>query len=139
METHPERGRASRTLNRNGRNPGAGQAFSRSSCLHRVRSSVVRPGRRPLSRSACRTQWRSVSAAHPIFSAIDVIAAHCEGWSWACSNTIRTARYRTSGENRLGLAMAPILLYLSEAAQDYAWVGEGGWEPVLLWVPKDRP
>jgi hypothetical protein len=33
----------------------------------------------------------------------------------------------------------PTLLYLSEAAQDYAWVGEGGWEPVLLWVPKDRP
>jgi hypothetical protein len=33
----------------------------------------------------------------------------------------------------------PALLYLSEAAQDYAWVGEGGWEPVLLWVPKDRP
>jgi hypothetical protein len=31
------------------------------------------------------------------------------------------------------------LLYLSEAAQRYAWVGEGGWEPVSLWVPKDRP
>ena len=30
--------------------------------------------------------------------AIDVIAAHYEGWSWACSNTIRTARSRTSGE-----------------------------------------
>src|SRR5262249_2006925 len=75
----------------------------------RVRSSVVRPGRPPRSRSACRTQWRSVSAAHPIFSAIDVIAAHCQGWSWACSNTIRTARSRTSGENRLGLAMPPIL------------------------------
>jgi hypothetical protein len=30
------------------------------------------------SRSACRTQLRSVSAAHPIFSAIEVIAAHCD-------------------------------------------------------------
>ena len=42
---------------------------------------------------------RPRSAAHPIFSAMDVIAAHCEGGSWACSNTIRTARSRTSGEN----------------------------------------
>jgi hypothetical protein len=30
-------------------------------------------------------------------------------------------------------------LYLSEAARRYAEVGEGGWEPVSLWVPKDRP
>ena len=58
-------------------------------------------------RSAYRTQLRSVSAAHPIFSAIEVIAAHCDAWSWACSNTIRTARSRTSGENRLDLAMTP--------------------------------
>src|SRR5437870_5426428 len=81
--------------------------FSRSSCLNRARSSVVSPGRWPPSRSACRTQLRSVSAAHPIFSAIEVIAAHCDACSWVCSNTIRTARSRTSGENRLGLAMTP--------------------------------
>jgi len=50
--------------------------FSRSNCLNRARSSVVSPGRRPASRSARRTQLRSVSAAHPIFfSAIEVIAA----------------------------------------------------------------
>ncbi len=55
--------------------------FSRSNCLNRARSSVVSPGRRPPSRSACRTQLRSVSAAHPISSAIEVIAAHCDAWS----------------------------------------------------------
>src|SRR6266446_10966116 len=77
------------------------------SCLNRARSSVVSPGRRPASRSARRTQLRSVSPAHPIFSAIEVIAAHCDACSWVCSNTIRTARSRTSGENRLGLAMTP--------------------------------
>ena len=53
--------------------------------------------------AARRTQLRNVSAAHPIFSAIEVIAAHCDAWSLRCSNTIRTARCRTSGENRLGL------------------------------------
>ena len=41
--------------------------FSRSNCLDRARSSVVSPGRRPPSRSPCRTQLRSVSAEHPIF------------------------------------------------------------------------
>ena len=55
--------------------------FSRSNCLNRARSSVVSSCRRPPSRSACRTQLRSVSAAHPIFSAIEVIAAHCDAWS----------------------------------------------------------
>src|SRR5262245_43277793 len=81
--------------------------FSRSSCLSRCRSSVVRPGRRPWFRSAWRTHFRSVSAVQPIFSAIEVIAAHCESCAASCSTTIRTARSRTSGENRLGLVMAP--------------------------------
>jgi hypothetical protein len=54
-----------------------------------------------------RTQPRSVSAAHPIFSAIDVIAARWDSWACACSNTIRTARSRTCGENAPGLAMTP--------------------------------
>ena len=40
--------------------------FSRSSYLICARSSVVSPGRRPPSRSACRTQLRSVSAAHDV-------------------------------------------------------------------------
>src|SRR5262249_34961903 len=76
-------------------------------CLSRCRSSVVKPGRVPSSRSAWRTHFRSVSAVQPIFSAIEVIAAHCESCAASCSRTIRTARTRTSGENRLGLVMAP--------------------------------
>lgn len=44
---------------------------------------------------------------HPIFFAIDVIAAHCESYWFRCSSTIRTERSRTSGENLLGLAMTP--------------------------------
>src|SRR5512132_4408965 len=53
---------------------------SRSSALIRSRSSLVVPAR-PLSRSACRTQPRSVSAVQPIFAAIEPIAAHCDPWS----------------------------------------------------------
>jgi hypothetical protein len=34
-------------------------------------------------------------------------------------------------------SQATALLYLSEAAQHYAWGVKG--EPVSLWVPKDRP
>src|SRR3954465_14530175 len=64
----------------------------------RSRSSVVGPGRRPWSPSACRTQLRSVSPEQPIFSAIERIAAHCEACSPWWSRTIRTARARTSGE-----------------------------------------
>ena len=75
--------------------------------MSRCRSSVVRPGRRPSSRSAWRTHFRSVSAVQPIFSAIEVIAAHCESCPASCSTTSRTAPARTSGENRFGLAMAP--------------------------------
>jgi len=43
----------------------------------------------------------------PIFSAIEVIAAHCDSCAASCSTTIRTARDRTSGENLVGLGMAP--------------------------------
>src|SRR5688572_5199409 len=81
--------------------------FSRSSCLRRSRSSLVSPGRWPASRSACRTHFRSVSALQPIFSATELIAAHCESCAASCSTTIRTARARTSGENLVGLSMAP--------------------------------
>src|SRR4051795_12431569 len=55
---------------------------SRSSALIRSCSSVVGPGRLPWSRSACRTQPRSVSGLQPIF-AIELIAAHCEAYSSA--------------------------------------------------------
>ena len=49
--------------------------FSRSRCLSRCRSEVLRLGRHPASRSACRTQLRSVSAEQPILSATDRIVA----------------------------------------------------------------
>src|SRR5690348_5819088 len=65
----------------------------------RSRSSVLVPGRLPWSRSACRTQLDSVCAVQPILAAIDTIAAHCDACSVRCSNTIRTARSRTSLEN----------------------------------------
>ena len=63
----------------------------------------------PVSRSAWRTQFRSVSPVHPNLLAIDVIAAHCDGCSGPCSRTIRMARSRTSAEYFLGLAMGSIL------------------------------
>jgi hypothetical protein len=65
-------------------------------------SLVVGPGRLPWSRSAWRTHSRNVSALQPIFAAIEPIAAHCELCSPRCSNTIRTARSRNSGEQRKG-------------------------------------
>jgi len=40
--------------------------FSRSSCFRRWGSSVVRPGRLPASRSACRTHRRRASTCNPI-------------------------------------------------------------------------
>src|SRR5919199_5267415 len=74
----------------------------------RSRSSVMGPARRPWSRSACRTQWRSVSPEQPIFSAIERIAAYCEPCSFWCSKTMRTARARTSGEyGGVRFVMAP--------------------------------
>src|SRR5690606_1251591 len=81
--------------------------FSRSSSLSRSRSLVVIPPRRPWSVSARRTQPRRVSAVHPIFDAIELIAAHCDGYSLSCSNTMRTARSRTSGEYLVDFFIAP--------------------------------
>src|SRR5215211_5843627 len=82
---------------------------SRSSALIRSCSVVVGPARSPWSRSACRTHLRKVSAVQPIFAAIEPIADHCEAWSPPWSSTIRTARCRTSGENRFEVffVMAP--------------------------------
>jgi hypothetical protein len=62
----------------------------------RDRSSVVTPGRAPASVSARRTRWRNVSWLMLSFAEIDSIAFHCDGYSPWCSNTIRTARSRTS-------------------------------------------
>src|SRR5437899_1057750 len=83
--------------------------LSFSSCFRRARSSVVRPGRWPVSRSAWRTHRRNTSTGPPIFSATDRIAPHCDGYSGACSKTIRTARSRNSGEYLLRRPMGPIL------------------------------
>jgi hypothetical protein len=44
-------------------------------------SAVVMPGRAPVSTSSRRTHLRSVSADQPIFSAIEVIAAHSVSYS----------------------------------------------------------
>ena len=76
--------------------------------LSSSRSVVVRPGRVPASRSACRTQRRNDSVRIPSFSPTDRIAAHCDGCSAAWSKTIRTARSRTSGEYLLGRPMGSI-------------------------------
>src|SRR5262249_11407749 len=81
--------------------------FSRSRLLRRSRSLRVSPVRTPWSHSAWRTHFRNVSAEHPIFPAIDSIAAHCDAWSPWCSRTMRIARSRTSGANLVGRAMAP--------------------------------
>src|SRR3954462_11611704 len=82
---------------------------SRSSVLIRSCSAVVGPARSPWARSACRTPLRKVSVVQPIFAAIEPMADHCEAWSPPWSSTIRTARCRTSGENRFEvfLVMAP--------------------------------
>ena len=73
--------------------------FSRSSVFILAAVSVVSPGLRPLSTSAFFTHALSVCAVRPILAAIDTIAAHCEACSARCSNTIRTARSRTSAES----------------------------------------
>ena len=65
---------------------------------------------RPSPGSSTGTHFRNVSALQPIFDAIEAIALHWESYSLWCSNTIRTARSRTSGEYLLGLPMmTPIL------------------------------
>ena len=74
--------------------------FSRSSSLSRSRSSLVRPGRCPGHARPAAPSCAASRRVQPIFAAIETIAAHCEACSPPCSNTIRTARSRTSGENR---------------------------------------
>lgn len=81
--------------------------LSRSSSLRRSRSTLDRPSRFPWSRSACRTHFLKVSAVHQILPAIETIVSHCDWCSSWCSNTSRTARSRTSGENFFVLFMTP--------------------------------
>lgn len=61
----------------------------------------------PWSCSACRTHLRRVFAVQPILPAIDSIAAHCDSYSPWCSNTSRTARFRTSSEYLLFVLVTP--------------------------------
>src|SRR5690606_33914626 len=51
-------------------------AFSRFNRFNSANSSLVGPARRPVSRSAWRTQFLTVSGVGPNFSATDVIASH---------------------------------------------------------------
>ena len=57
------------------------------------------------------SHFRNVSAVQPIFDAIDAIAAHWDSYSLSCSNTIRTARSRPSGEYLLGLPIIKGITY----------------------------
>ena len=84
-----------------------GEDFSLDITFHRtgfIRADAIlpkghdRPSRWPWSRSDCRTHLRNVSPVHPTLLAIETIAAHCVLCSPWCSNTIRTARSRNSGE-----------------------------------------
>src|SRR5690606_4809682 len=104
--------------------------FSRSSSFSRCRSSVARPGRFPRSRSAWTTHLRRDSGAHPIFEAIERIAAHCESYWSPCSRTIRTARSRTSGEKLLGRPMDSILPQNGVSGKP----GTVHTDPVSFWV-----
>ena len=79
--------------------------ISRSIVLIWARSSEVWPSLRPLSISDCLTHLRSVSLPHPIFGAMAMIAADWLAYSCSCSKIIRTARVRTSVENRFALLL----------------------------------
>jgi hypothetical protein len=54
-----------------------------------------------------RTQFMSVSHEQPIYSTMEVIAAHRVGYSQACSLTQRTARSLTSAEHLVAFDMTP--------------------------------
>ncbi len=86
---------------------------SRSSSLIRAVLALLTPSRWPVSRSFCRTQAYSVWAVQPIFAAIDWIAAHCDGCSLRCSNTIRTERSRTSGAYF-------VVFFMASSSQEWA-------------------
>ena len=87
---------------------GAAQCLdSRSRAFNRASSTLVVPGRLLASRAARSSQSCSVSGAEPILVATDVIADHCDAWSFVCSSTILTAQSRTAGENRARVDKSP--------------------------------
>jgi hypothetical protein len=57
----------------------------------------VAQGRHAPASVSARDHWCNVSWLIDSFAEIDSIAFHCDGYSPWCSNTIRTARSRTSG------------------------------------------
>jgi len=77
--------------------------------LMRAASAVVTPSRCPVSRSYWRTPFDGVCALQPILAAINSIAAHCDPCSLRCSNTMRTARSLTSGENLVVFSLLHLL------------------------------
>src|SRR5438270_4037709 len=83
--------------------------FSRSRAFMFSATSVGTPARTPRSPSDRFTHSCSVGALQPILDATEQTAAHGDVCSPACSNTIRTARSRTSGENLFAFSfvMAP--------------------------------
>ena len=67
-----------------------GDAYQHNPCGYGVRADLEATSRinRHLStpsRSACRTQIRSVSDVQPIFEAIESMVTHCEAYSLSCS------------------------------------------------------
>ena len=79
---------------------------SRSSSFTRCASAVVKPSRTPVLTSTRLTYSLSVFGLQPILGAMDLMAAHRDGYSPLCTCTRRTARFRTSGENFFDFFMA---------------------------------
>src|SRR6185437_4356881 len=98
--------------------------FSRSSSLSHSFSTLETPGFSPASRSAWRIQFRSVSPEQPIFSAMEVMAAHWDGYSPACSLTSRTVRSLTSAEYLVAFDMTPTSQVLEPPAIPGRFTGE---------------
>jgi len=71
---------------------------------------------RPASRSAFFTRSSRVCGEQPILPAIDCTADQRDGCSASWSNTIRTARSRTSGENLFVVGLVRALPYLAVGA-----------------------
>ena len=80
--------------------------FPRPSSFIRCFSAVLVPLRKPLSISCRSTQLSSVCGTQEIFGAIDSAVAHSDAWSPRCCCAIRTARIRTSGDNKFDLFAA---------------------------------
>src|SRR6266511_3891700 len=99
--------------------------FSRSNSAIRCESTLDVPGRLPPSTSACRTQLRSVSRLMLNRSATRAIAPCCWPVCSRISNTIRTARSRTSSGYFFGAGMTPTFARLGVSNEPGA--AHAGW------------